>query len=359
MSRKRPGVYPPLVLHVGHSKTGSSFIQSALALSAANLSSRGVIYPFFHENVDAAAGKITAGNTQIFRLADAYMQTVNAHPSAQAVLFSRERLFHELLDHKDVLDGLRGCGVPVQVVLFIRNPVSHAVSRYCQDVKRGGFTSELPESLKAYDFPRKVTAFLDHMNARDVPVTVRNYSVHAGRLLKTVWDGLGLNVDAMVEPLVRRVNRSMTRSEIAIQKAFNAIYGHMSSRFISDRLCDELPDFPVEGGPPLTRADYDRFVDHVQPMIEDANTRIAVNERYVIEAFDTLQTWSDTDERGLDLNTAQVDVLRRSIKQVKAEYDVTSDIDRILKGQLVKDALSTTDLLVLKQLYPHLAEHPS
>ena len=99
MSRKRPGVYPPLVLHVGHSKTGSSFIQSALALSAANLSSRGVIYPFFHENVDAAAGKITAGNTQIFRLADAYMQTVNAHPSAQAVLFSSARLFHDLLDH--------------------------------------------------------------------------------------------------------------------------------------------------------------------------------------------------------------------------------------------------------------------
>lgn len=51
-----------LYLHVGHGKTGSSYLQSALALSQDALRDNGIFYSLNEVGRRAAQGKITSGN---------------------------------------------------------------------------------------------------------------------------------------------------------------------------------------------------------------------------------------------------------------------------------------------------------
>ena len=51
-----------LYLHIGHGKTGSSYIQSSLVLSRDALAAQGIAYPPYKTDAAAAAGGMSSGN---------------------------------------------------------------------------------------------------------------------------------------------------------------------------------------------------------------------------------------------------------------------------------------------------------
>ena len=55
-----------LILHVGHGKTGSSYIQSFLALNKNMLKNNGFIYPEPNDIQKAIIGHVTSGNGHKF-----------------------------------------------------------------------------------------------------------------------------------------------------------------------------------------------------------------------------------------------------------------------------------------------------
>ena len=58
-----------LIVHIGHGKTGTSYIQSVLALNIELLSSLGITYPDFGRIMTLArSGNVTAGHSNIFSL---------------------------------------------------------------------------------------------------------------------------------------------------------------------------------------------------------------------------------------------------------------------------------------------------
>ena len=77
-----------LYLHIGHSKTGSSFLQASFANSIEAMAEHGIDYPGA-PNAAAEGWKISSGNGQALMTEPAK----NIKVSGERVFFSAERLF--------------------------------------------------------------------------------------------------------------------------------------------------------------------------------------------------------------------------------------------------------------------------
>lgn len=284
---------PPrsLLVHVGHGKTGSSYIQSALAGSRDTLRAHDIAYPIAEDRAQAAQdGGISSGNLRyVAGSLRALLNTPQAEGAAQ-ILLSSESLFSTLIRGGEAFLAEAQSvfpGIEVKAMIYIRDPMDHAVSCYHQDVKRGGFTGSFAQSLAGYNIPQKVGSFLRLFTEAGVDVTVRNYSRHSKAILPSFERWLGLPGGSLALPPVGQVNRSLTLGEIALQKAFNVHFGKEARRFVSDPLCTQLPDIRSEL-PPLAEADLAAFLDRMRAMIghEIFAQAIPAAEAYALGSFD-------------------------------------------------------------------------
>ncbi len=301
---------PQVTLHVGHGKTGSSFLQSSLALSRRALSAKGITYAEHASFSAARSGKITSGNVDPFGFAQDILSATSG-VSAGHFLFSSEHMFLRLMDQPEALQAMTDC-LDVRVILFIRDPFEHCLSAYGQNIKRDGFTGEIGDYLGSYRFPELVSAFLHLLNTYGASVTVRNYTRHKSDLLTVFAAMLAPGLD-LTPPPVEIVNRSLTRAEMQIQRRFNKELGRGSSRFVSDALCNALPDIRSE--PPRVPLDaYERFFQAQQPFVEEVKHQVDEAAAYHLtspEAYGA--TLSDDPSDLVTLSGEQLDLLVSSI----------------------------------------------
>jgi len=268
-----PAAPREVLLHVGHGKTGSSFLQSALANSIEELASHGIAYPMAAEERERVrAGGISSGNmgpapARLVQLLKGDW-TGGATVPVDRLLLSSESHFNKMRP-KGFMDRLqrRLPGTSIRVMLYIRDPLDHAVSNYQQAVKRGGYTGDFASFLDDYVIPGNVSAFLAWLGELDnVDVTVRNYSRHKTTLAQTFEDWMGIPDGTLCPPAVTQVNRSMTNAEIALQRAFSDARGWATAKFISDPLCEHLPDVRSErpAAPPEA---LERFLSRMHGLI--------------------------------------------------------------------------------------------
>jgi hypothetical protein len=270
-----------LFLHVGHGKTGSSYLQACFAAAADGLAGHGVAYPLTGGGADPAA--ITTGNGALLRRA---LGGKDVRLPGGSLLFSRELFFRELMEpgareRLVAFAAEHGLG-PVHVLLFIRDPIEHAASSYQQTVKRSGSTASLTEFLETYRLPELVERFLDTFaNTPGVGITVRNYGRVRDRLRQTATAWLGVPAEVLGEPDVPRVNRALTAAELALQLAVNRVAG-AAGRVLADRLCEALPDLPARPLlPPLDA--QERLLDRLRPVLGRLEGRIEPPHRYLAE----------------------------------------------------------------------------
>src|SRR5262245_28751429 len=86
-----------LYLHIGHGKTGTSYLQSSLALSIERLADRNIVYPRMGSVERGAKGLISSGNGSVFVLLMSKPKKVDeiaANPASH--LFSYEGLMGKL-----------------------------------------------------------------------------------------------------------------------------------------------------------------------------------------------------------------------------------------------------------------------
>ena len=86
-----------LFLHIGHGKTGTSAVQSALAIASDDLSRQGISYPIQQSLRDRASRlEITSGNwepTSEASLTDQLLSITNNNQDDAAIILSSESLF--------------------------------------------------------------------------------------------------------------------------------------------------------------------------------------------------------------------------------------------------------------------------
>ena len=273
-----------LLLHLGHDKTGSSWIQSSFRLSRAALAAQGIDYaPGRDGHGDPV--RITSGNGQglltSIETLDAGLASSRT-PPGRSLLFSSEFLFSEI-ESGDAVSFLRAAAqrhgfARVSLLLFIRNPLGHAASRWQQDVKREGAVELVVDCFNRFRRPEEVASLLDRLEDAGIELTVRNYSCCRDRLLAETASWLGVPEATLTPPPATRVNRSLTRSEIALQQALNHRLGACGMLF-SDALCERLPDLePDDVRPPaaMQQATWNRLL----PAIERVNARLPEEHRY-------------------------------------------------------------------------------
>ena len=150
---------PRLILHVGHPKTGTSALQSSFALSVEALAAQGIHYSPAGSLDLARDGKITSGNVNPLRLVETYNRAVRTAAGAEAVLLSNEACFIAFEKDPAPLRRLTEQGVPVEIVLFLRDPLDWAGSSYMQSIKRHGGKRSFSEFLPNARFLERGRAF--------------------------------------------------------------------------------------------------------------------------------------------------------------------------------------------------------
>ncbi len=130
----------------------------------------------------------------------------------------------------------------LNILLFTRDPVSHAASLYQQSIKRDGKFHSIEHIFESYDTPKKVANFIEAADCDNFcDITVFNYSRNKGDLVGRLADWLGLDKDGFLLPKKETINRSLTESELYVQSVFNRYLGKCCG-LISDPLCELLPD---------------------------------------------------------------------------------------------------------------------
>lgn len=297
-----------LALHVGHSKTGTTWLQATLALSRTSLGARGVSYPEHGAARDAASARIERGNAPHLALSgDALRRNLPvAVPGQRAVLYSSEELFPQLcaLSEPAVLAAAAEAAgySSIRILLFIRDPVEHAASLWQQYLKRAGGTAPIEAFFGKYAVPLRVAEFLGRYGAVDgVEVSVRNYSRCRGQLAECMADWLGVPVGDLSVPGVRTLNRSLTEGELAFQRALNRHLGK-AGVILSDALCEGMPD-RVATMPLPQRQLQDAMWQRLGPAMAEVNALVPEEERYRSDVRNPSAASPPT------LDAAQIDVI--------------------------------------------------
>ena len=236
-----------LFLHIGHGKTGTSAIQSALAIASEDLAKRGINYPIQQSLRDRASRlEITSGNwepTAEISLTDQLIEIANDNQEESKVILSSESLFWlipELIQNKSHWETR----IDLHIILAVREIEEMLSSEYQQRVKRHGDAMPLEQFLRARHFisshHAKAAEVIELMAQANIKNTIINYSKHKqdiSKLIFTIIDAEDLYpTDQMTGAII---NRSLSRKELEILITINALYFRRFP-WISTRISDAL-----------------------------------------------------------------------------------------------------------------------
>lgn len=308
-------------LHIGQTKTGSSFIQSSF--SCTDLSEYDLLYPISEEiGKKARSGEITSGNYWPRPGALAEITEAARRSDTEKLLISSEALFGVLASSgtkflNRIQQLLPGCRI--KVLCFLRDPVGHAVSAYQQKIKRGGFSGTLEDSFQNYAVPLQTTQALTALKAAGAEVTLFNYSKHKNNLLERTEGWLGLPGGTLQKPAKERVNRSLTNTELELQRNFNRFLGSDARKLVSDPVCNELPDVKSER-PPVSRMALSGFLDRMEREMGSETYRALIPDSeipIVGSLSDHIESFPDTDSAmQYQLTAEQIAVIAAAISKL-------------------------------------------
>ena len=317
----------PLVVHVGHGKTGTSFIQSVLALNAEILSGNGLDYPvnFFSDSA-AKAGRISSGNGML--IADSHWQ------AKRPTLVSSELLFERLLVDPVLRRGICSRHGELKVILYTRDLFDYLVSGWGQYVKRHNGVLGLNDYLldgvaqgNNHVYP-SILEWIRLAEQERFELVILNYSRHKSDLIKSFLSAaLPASAHSIGEclkfPANQTVNRSLTLAEFAVQREFNK---HIlnSHHYVSDVLVNDLPDRSSEH-PPIDEAAYQAVRGQFRPIINSINQYLQPGEQLICEEYEALRPlFAREDSATICLDRQQLEVLVKSIASRISELEGSS-----------------------------------
>lgn len=311
-----------MILHVGHNKTGSTFLQTGLANSAANLERHGLSYPIGDKLRHATdAGKIVGGNIS----AGQDVPKLFASNTMQSrVLLSSEAYFNKFRNDKQgrnpLLETLTDF-VPadrIRVLLLIRDPLEHAISHYHQVIKSGTRSETFDEFLARYNMPKNVKSFLLDLESHDLKYDIINYSRHKSDLSDTFGRCLGVPAGTIQTSRDGPVNRSLTGSELELQRLLNKYVGAGKGNTVGTALAYQLPGIKSDA-PAISRDGLRAGLERIQGQLDDPElkSRIPEEAAYQLESFErAADRLPDVDpDRSYSFSAEQMEVIAKAINR--------------------------------------------
>lgn len=311
-------IFESIHLHIGHGKTGTSFLQSALALAGDRLTAHDVNYPLEEDvALKARDGFISSGNFWPRDGAVKALVDLASKGSGKKLLISSEALFNSFGGQNMILmNKITALSDERNVLLFVRSPVEHAISVYQQRIKRGGYTSTLSEYLSSYNVPVITMRVIKRLNDRGFTVTVRDYSQHKANLAGVFESWIGLPRGTLPKPPREVINRSLTNAELELQRALNVHLDSSIGWVLSDALCNNLPEVKSEV-PFVTHDALKTFIDRMQKVMSSHEYQAVVPEesRPYVGTFNEHKDMFPTVENRTDfyMSSKQLTVIGNAI----------------------------------------------
>lgn len=320
------------IVHIGHGKTGTSFIQTMLALCSERLNDEGYIYPSHQSMEKAKQGFVTSGNGTLLLDSNFMIRS----PS----IFSNEILFRSMANDdsiSELLNRLSEREIKLKVVMYTRDFFDHAISNWGQYIKRGKGVYNYNEFLKEIhgNHLNFIEYWQDASLRLEFDLSIFNYSRHKSKL----WNHFCSNVLRLGEDRIPThstenvvVNRSLSMSEYEIQRLFNKYCRQASSPFVSDVLVDKIPE--VKSEYPFTEFDsYDFVLDKYKNQIERINDRIEDGEKILLEPFELI------NQKAMEINKEKF-----SFSQKQLEILIAAVALRLNDGLKAEDAYLLRDI---------------
>lgn len=286
-----------LFLHIGHGKTGTSAIQSALAIASEDLSRLGINYPIEESLRDRASRlEITSGNwspTQGINLTDQLIDMSKNNKHNSTIILSSESLFWlipELLQNKS---AWHTC-IDLHIILAVREIEEMLSSEYQQRVKRHGDAMPLEQFLRARHFisshHAKAAEIIELMSQLKIKNTIINYSKHKRDISQLIFNLVGAEdlypADKMAGAVI---NRSLSRKELELLITINALY-FKKFPWISTRISDAL----IKNQPKLEAQQCKIAKQQLQKVYEKNNSYLKIINSFLApsEQLKTLSSLS-------------------------------------------------------------------
>lgn len=239
-----------LTLHIGTQKTGSSALQSFLALNSDLLAEYDILYPKHPSFSSARKGEVTSGNLP--SEVNGWIDYIGKLPKGRSehILFSNEVLFNYIFSSHENFVSLHK-KYDLTLIMYVRNPLDHLFSSYGQHVKRHGETKKISSWLHNSQYIDKVAQVIKSCKDNEINLHIINYSKKKDAIEKSFCNVLlGEKSDKFLQSAQfaqkKTINRSLARVEYEIQREFNKHIGAESFKFISDFLVNNLPDVKAE-----------------------------------------------------------------------------------------------------------------
>jgi hypothetical protein len=306
-----------VIVHIGHGKTGSSFLQSVLARNTGELEKRDIDYPYHPSMEEARRNHISSGNGLLLLDPDYPLPAGD-----KDLLYSSEILFLQLLEGdrlERLVSAIGQKGWDLRVLVYTRDLFDYCFSSWGQFIKRRQGTLSFNEYLLSPDFFNVyewLRAWFGQAERFGFSLQCYNYS----RRRAGLWEhfiGRVTGGEAFAPEEGRGlppVNRSLTLAEYEIQRLFNMHLAEPSSGFISDEFVNALPSIEAER-PRIEHPAYTGTVERIAPVIEALNHRMDPDDAIGIESFGDLggEEQKTPTDHGYRLSGEQIEVLVRSI----------------------------------------------
>ena len=236
-----------LFLHIGHGKTGTSAIQSSLAIASDNLRGKGINYPIGSTLRDRASRlEITSGNWEPkpdTSLSDQLLSIAEQNQDDSAIILSSESLFWlipELIKNKSQWENQ----LDLHIILAVREIEEMLSSEYQQRVKRHGDAMPLEQFIRARHFVsshhEKAAEVIGLMSQENITNTIINYSQHKKDISQVIFKLIGAEELYPAEQMSGAIiNRSLSAKELEILITINALY-YNKYPWISTKISDAL-----------------------------------------------------------------------------------------------------------------------
>ena len=319
-----------LIIHIGHAKTGTSYIQSLLAKNHSFLKKIGYQYPVNQNPANLEKGLISSGNGHILLNSNFALEN--------DTIFSSELLFYSLSNEKTLENKVLNHNSELTIILYTRNVFEMICSLWGQLVKRNGFTDDintfmlnLDKGLNNSDNKSDAKSYYENIlfwikasKKYKFKLILRNYSDHKKDLME---DFLTCILNDKMELIKKEfdfklpyynVNRSLTESEYFLQQEFNKHLKN-SSNFISDILVEKLPNVKSEI-PYINLLAYNNVKNDFNKIVYQINKQIGSNKFLKIETYKYLKSISNKKKLDtLSFTSKQIEIL---VKSISGEFNI-------------------------------------
>ena len=298
-----------IYLHIGHGKTGTSFIQSFLSLNIKPLKENyGIFYPVNDSGQfqKMKKGHVTDGNGHILKSLN-----LDKHIfSNNVTLFSHEGFFRTFFEEENIQKLLKKNKSQLKIFIYSRNVIEYLVSIWQQSLKAGrtslGFNEYIiKEKISTYSLLIDRLMFFKNNN---IDYVIRNYSSHKNNLVQTFLKDLLLtkfDYGDFNTPSYDIVNRSHDLFEIELIKQYNSLNLRNKNYIPGKRfeLFDEFINFnpnikPFK--PKLEISTYEHIKQNYEQDVHSLNNLIPSEEKVIIEDFNNYNLdKKDTEPKNL------------------------------------------------------------